>query len=240
MNPAGDQFSPAGAAPAGGGHSVRRQAWWGGLLLVAALAAVGGGASGVASAVGLILLVVGLIAVVRGRVTWAYLHTRTRGGAALGAAMTLLAIGGATADPAPTAGGAPPAVSSPSSLAAVSELPVKGRSAKTGYSRASFGPVWFDADRNGCDTRNDILRRDLVDRIMKNPCKVLAGTAAPDPYTGTQIRFISGGADEIDVDHVVSVAATKQSPCSRSPAHERHAVDSRSRCGRGTVDRGVA
>ncbi len=91
-------------------------------------------------------------------------------------------------------------------LAAVAGLTVKGRAPKTGYSRELFGQAWFDADRNGCDTRNDVLRRDLVDRQMKNWCKVLAGTRSPDPYTGRTIRFVIGGPSEIDVDHVVALA----------------------------------
>jgi hypothetical protein len=106
---------------------------------------------------------------------------------------------------------APPVVPTPSAanvtaLAAVARLPVKGRAPKTGYAREQFGQAWFDADRNGCDTRNDILRRDLVDRQMKNWCKVLAGTRDPDPYTGHSIRFVIGGPSEIDVDHVVALA----------------------------------
>jgi hypothetical protein len=91
-------------------------------------------------------------------------------------------------------------------LAAVARLTVKGRAPKTGYTRAQFGQAWFDLDRNGCDTRNDILRRDLHSRQMKNPCKVLAGTLAPDPYTGTSIRFVYGGASEVDIDHVVALS----------------------------------
>ncbi len=91
-------------------------------------------------------------------------------------------------------------------LAAAGVLTVKGRAPKTRYSREEFGQAWFDADRNGCDTRNDILRRDLVDRQMKNWCKVLAGTSNPDPYTGRSIRFVIGGPSEIDVDHVVALA----------------------------------
>jgi len=91
-------------------------------------------------------------------------------------------------------------------LAAASALTVKGRAPKTGYSRDQFGQAWFDTDRNGCDTRNDILRRDLVSRAMQNACKVMAGTLAPDPYTGTTIRFIYGGASEVDIDHVVSLS----------------------------------
>jgi hypothetical protein len=91
-------------------------------------------------------------------------------------------------------------------LAAVAKLAVKGRASKTGYSRDAFGQAWFDTDRNGCDTRNDILRRDLVKKDMKNSCKVLAGTRTPDPYTGRTIRFVIGGASEIDIDHVVALS----------------------------------
>jgi Domain of unknown function (DUF1994). len=75
--------------------------------------------------------------------------------------------------------------------AAVAELPVKGRAPKTGYTRAQFGQTWYDVDRNGCDTRNDILRRDMKSRQMKNACKVLAGTLAPDPYTGDHLVALS-------------------------------------------------
>jgi Excalibur calcium-binding domain/Protein of unknown function (DUF1524) len=91
-------------------------------------------------------------------------------------------------------------------LAAVARLTVKGRAPKTGYTRDQFGQAWFDVDRNGCDTRNDILRRDLSSRQMQNACKVLAGTLAPDPYTGTSIRFVYGGASEVDIDHVVALS----------------------------------
>lgn len=50
--------------------------------------------------------------------------------------------------------------------AALATLQVKGKAAKTGYSRPKFGPAWTDANgdlmgRNGCDTRSDVLRRDL-------------------------------------------------------------------------------
>jgi len=91
-------------------------------------------------------------------------------------------------------------------LAAVAGLTVKGRAPETGYSRSQFGQSWYDTDRNGCDTRNDILRRDLKSRQMKNACKVMAGTLAPDPYTGSFIRFVYGGASEVDIDHVVALS----------------------------------
>ena len=41
------------------------------------------------------------------------------------------------------------------------QLVIKGRGPMTGYDRAQFGSSWADVDRNGCDTRDDILRRDL-------------------------------------------------------------------------------
>ncbi len=48
---------------------------------------------------------------------------------------------------------------------ALGSLEVKGRAPKSGYSRAQFGQAWADVDRNGCDTRNDILARDLRDTV---------------------------------------------------------------------------
>jgi len=108
-----------------------------------------------------------------------------------------------TTPPAATAA-KPPAAGT--ALAAVATLTVKGRAPKTGYTRDQFGQAWYDTDHNGCDTRNDILRRDLTSRQMQNDCKVLAGTLAPDPYTGTTIRFIYGGASEVDIDHVVALS----------------------------------
>ena len=46
--------------------------------------------------------------------------------------------------------------------AALAWLAVRGRAPSTGYARERFGQAWADVDRNGCDTRNDVLRRDLV------------------------------------------------------------------------------
>ena len=92
-------------------------------------------------------------------------------------------------------------------LALLASLSVQPHAPADGYTRERFGPAWADADRNGCDTRNDILRRDLGDVTVKpgtRDCVVLAGTLA-DPYTGTKIRFERGGASEVDVDHVVAL-----------------------------------
>ena len=125
--------------------------------------------------------------------------------------------------PAPTTIKAKPPVAG-TALAAVATLTVKGRAPKTGYTRAQFGQAWYDTDRNGCDTRNDILRRDLKSRQMKNACKVLAGTLALDPYTGTSIRFVYGGASEVDIDHVVALSDAWQKGAATWSAGKRLAL----------------
>lgn len=90
---------------------------------------------------------------------------------------------------------------------ALATLRVRGRGPMTGYDRGLFGQAWLDADRNGCDTRNDILRRDLA-RTELDPrtrgCVVLRGVL-DDPYTGRRIDFVRGEAT-VDVDHVVALA----------------------------------
>jgi hypothetical protein len=92
-------------------------------------------------------------------------------------------------------------------LQAVDQLTVKGRAPLTGYDRAQFGSGWVDVDHNGCDTRDDILRRDLVDvrlRSGTHGCVVVAGTLH-DPYTGTLVRYVRGDGPSVDVDHVVAL-----------------------------------
>lgn len=89
-------------------------------------------------------------------------------------------------------------------------LPLKGRAPKTGYKRAKFGRAWADVDRNGCDTRNDILGRDLKDKRFKrgtNDCKVMSGTL-DDPYTGKVIDYKQGAktSSKVQIDHVVALS----------------------------------
>lgn len=75
----------------------------------------------------------------------------------------------------------------------------------TGYDRDRFGPAWLDADRNGCDTRNDILGHYLrAATVERNGCVVTAG-AYEDPYTGSTIDYWQGHGALIDIDHVVSL-----------------------------------
>jgi hypothetical protein len=91
-------------------------------------------------------------------------------------------------------------------LVALNNLEVKGRAPKTGYARSQF-PHWSDPDRNGCDARNDTLKRDLTNITYKagtRECKVIAGQLL-DPFSGKVITF-SATKVVIDIDHVVALS----------------------------------
>ena len=95
-------------------------------------------------------------------------------------------------------------------LAALGELEVRGRAPTTGYDRDEFGAGWVDTDRNGCDTRNDVLARDLTGETFEpgtRDCVVVSGTLA-DPYSGTTIEFRRGQdtSDDVQIDHVVALS----------------------------------
>ncbi|WP_407663450.1 HNH endonuclease family protein [Mycolicibacter senuensis] len=121
----------------------------------------------------------------------------------------------APATPAPADPVAAGAADGPAALAMLESLPIKGRAPRTGYDRALFGQAWSDdvtvpGGHNGCDTRNDILRRDLVDIEIKpgtNDCVVLSGVLH-DPYTGTAIPFQRGRGTSraVQIDHVVALS----------------------------------
>ncbi|UZX05328.1 DUF1524 domain-containing protein [Arthrobacter sp. CDRTa11] len=105
-------------------------------------------------------------------------------------------------------------------------LPIKGRAPKTGYDRALFGQAWADVDRNGCDTRNDTLKRDLTAITYTNsvPCKVQSGMLA-DPYTGTAISFLRGTATSsaVQIDHVVALSDAWQKGAQQLTTEQRTA-----------------
>ena len=89
----------------------------------------------------------------------------------------------------------------------LARLEVKGRAPLTGYDRDRFGSAWLDTDRNGCDTRNDMLTRDLTRRVYDPDtfgCVVLSGSL-DDPYTGNRISFRKGDGTLVDIDHVVAM-----------------------------------
>ncbi|MFF8973247.1 HNH endonuclease family protein [Streptomyces sp. NPDC014995] len=104
----------------------------------------------------------------------------------------------------------------------IGELSTKGRGPRTGYDRDEFGYAWMDtADgvplaRNGCDTRNDLIRRDGRDLRFRagSDCVVIAMTL-DDPYTGTTIEWRKQQAAEVQIDHVVPLSYSWQMGSSR-------------------------
>lgn len=104
-------------------------------------------------------------------------------------------------------------------------LAVKGRAPKTGYSRSQFGKAWADVDHNGCDTRNDILNRDLTStthRANTHDCVVTSGVLN-DPYTGKSIHFKRGErtSTAVQIDHVVALSNAWQTGAQKLSASQR-------------------
>ncbi|MFI8104141.1 HNH endonuclease family protein [Streptomyces sp. NPDC086023] len=91
-------------------------------------------------------------------------------------------------------------------LRAVDTLTVKGRAPKKGYSRDEFGKGWLDTNANECTTRDDVLRRDLVNtRFKGDGCRVTSGVLKKDPYGGKRLKFERGDSN-VDIDHVVALS----------------------------------
>ena len=99
-------------------------------------------------------------------------------------------------------------------LAGIAELPVRIRGYD--YHRDAFGDSWTDDNpapggHNGCDTRNDILDRDLIDKtyvsIKRCPNAVASGTLH-DPYTNATVPFVRGAqvGAAVQIDHIVPLA----------------------------------
>src|SRR5699024_3425620 len=102
-------------------------------------------------------------------------------------------------------------------------LEVKGRAPKTGYSRDQFGNGWLDPDGNGCDTRNDILNRDLESVVHDSDgCKVLTGVLQ-DPFTDQEIHFTRGAetSTAVQIDHVVALSDAWQKGAQQLSEEER-------------------
>ena len=93
------------------------------------------------------------------------------------------------------------------------DLPVKGWDRHTDFSRYRFGEAWSDDvdvefGHNGCNTRDDILRRDLRDVVVRpGTCCAQRGVLL-DPYTGATITYERGPdtSDAVQIDHLVSLS----------------------------------
>jgi hypothetical protein len=107
----------------------------------------------------------------------------------------------------------------------LAKLAVKGRAPRTGFEREKFGPAWADVDHNGCDTRNDILKRDLKDETFKSgthDCIVLTGVL-DDPYSGKTITFKRGQdtSTAVQIDHLIPLSDAWQKGAQQWTADKR-------------------
>lgn len=131
--------------------------------------------------------------------------------------------------PDPTPASRPTGTSVPAAAqarAVLASLPVKGQSPATGYDRTrDFGSAWLDVDRNGCDTRNDVLARDLAHVVRNGPCRVLSGELV-SPYSATTIAFQRGETTSIlvQIDHVVALENAWRTGAQQLTQAERQAL----------------
>ncbi|OBI39213.1 hypothetical protein A5709_11570 [Mycobacterium sp. E1386] len=114
-------------------------------------------------------------------------------------------------------------------LAGIAVLPLRAH--RYDYRRAAFGDAWDDDNdaplgHNGCDTRDDILNRDLVDKtyVSTKRCPDAVATGIlHDPYTNTTIAFQRGAkvGEAVQIDHIVPLAYAWDMGAYAWPAGER-------------------
>jgi hypothetical protein len=100
-----------------------------------------------------------------------------------------------------------------SALAVIDKVATKGRGPKTGYDRDKFGYAWMDSAsgvpdaHNGCDTRDDVLKRDGDDvKYRSGSDCVLSSMTLHDPYTAKTIDWRKTKATAVQIDHVMPLS----------------------------------
>ncbi|MEV8547639.1 HNH endonuclease family protein [Streptomyces sp. NPDC051572] len=87
---------------------------------------------------------------------------------------------------------------------------------RAGYERSKF-KHWTDADRDGCNTRMEVLKAEAVTAPVQGPNCVLTGGSWYSPYDD---RYLDS-ASKLDVDHLVPLAEAWDSGASQWTAKER-------------------
>lgn len=85
-------------------------------------------------------------------------------------------------------------------------LDVRQHQGATGYERSAFGEGWADLDGDGCNTRTEILARDMENPVHDphNRCRIIGGDFN-DPYTANTLHFTQPPGAKIQIDHVVAL-----------------------------------
>ncbi|MDQ0994739.1 HNH endonuclease family protein [Streptomyces sp. V3I7] len=133
------------------------------------------------------------------------------------AAAVAVLLSPATAHAAPTAGHVPGETVTAPVHDALASLPVRTED-RTGYSRNLF-KHWVDADRDGCNTRAEVLLEEAVVAPERTGTCTLAGG---EWYSAYDDRYIDG-ARGLDIDHLVPLAEAWDSGASAWSAAEREA-----------------
>ncbi|GHD14990.1 lipoprotein [Streptomyces violarus] len=116
--------------------------------------------------------------------------------------------------------------------AVIEKVGTKGRGPRTGYERDEFGYAWKDSaprdvpfSHNGCDSRNDLLKRDGEDLRFRSgsDCVVMALTLN-DPYTGKVIEWTKSRATKVQIDHVMPLSYDWQMGASRWTKDKRESI----------------
>ncbi|WP_240467953.1 HNH endonuclease family protein [Streptomyces dangxiongensis] len=100
---------------------------------------------------------------------------------------------------------------------ALAQLPLHAED-RTGYERSKFRH-WVDADRDGCNTRAEVLKAEAVIAPTQGPRCALGGGEWYSPYDGRYIQGPSG----VDIDHLVPLAEAWDSGASVWTAKKREA-----------------
>ncbi|GAA5062206.1 HNH endonuclease family protein [Streptomyces similanensis] len=100
---------------------------------------------------------------------------------------------------------------------ALDELPVRVED-RTGYERSKF-KHWVDADKDGCNTRAEVLKDEAVIAPEQGPRCALSGGEWYSPYDD---RYLNGPRG-LDIDHLVPLAEAWDSGAYDWTAAEREA-----------------
>ncbi|MCV7315840.1 HNH endonuclease [Mycolicibacillus parakoreensis] len=135
----------------------------------------------------------------------------------LAATAVLVAYQTVSADRAPASGARPHPPTVTAGTDVLDGLAVwPARPHRHDYRRAAFGAAWDDdtdapGGRNGCDTRNDILNRDLeqITAVATTRCPNAVATGVlHDPYGNATVAFTRGAhtGQAVQIDHLVPLA----------------------------------
>lgn len=71
------------------------------------------------------------------------------------------------------------------------------------YERVSLFGDWQDLDADGCDSRMEAYKRDMINLTFERGCLINSGLLENDPYIGGPVEYVRGRGADVDIDHIV-------------------------------------